>query len=295
MAPRSRRNTTKSGNASDAGEDENLDEYDILDIIAAIHALGEAQKQIVAFVKELKNLTPKPSEKTNDKDCTPREKVSQEKLAADVGKGPEKAPSFITQEDAIAMLEKELHRSSEDWKYSYDTPWPQAKGWGDKDANLMDFAPSLSDDDFTIDIPEEYNKEAAEEHVFNQEMMVVTLSLYLEGHINDVFIRQALVDTGSSVNILPLVVLTAAGVPTTKLVRSQISIKRFGNNSEETMGYIKINLMIGPIRSLTKFYMIDINVNKHRLVASTYHQCVKGRIRMRPICIPDRSIFRRLT
>ncbi|CAL2270463.1 unnamed protein product [Prunus armeniaca] len=110
--------------------------------------------------------------------------------------------------------------------------------------------------------------------------------LYLEGQINDMFIRRALVDTGSSVNILPLSVLTAAGIPLTKIVQSQTNISSFGNKSE-----------VGPIRSLTKFYVVDVDVayhallgrpwlNKHKLVVSTYHQCVKGRIGLRPLRIP---------
>lgn len=53
------------------------------------------------------------------------------------------------------------------WKYSkpqtYDTPWPQAKRWGDKDANLMDFPSSLSDEVITIDKPEEHNEGMSEE------------------------------------------------------------------------------------------------------------------------------------
>ncbi|KAB2635893.1 hypothetical protein D8674_026427 [Pyrus ussuriensis x Pyrus communis] len=94
MAPRSRRNTTKSGNALDASEvasrlnesqyegqhlesQENLDEYDMLDIITSIHAL-----EIAAFMKELKNSIPKPNEKASDKDCILREKASQEESAA---------------------------------------------------------------------------------------------------------------------------------------------------------------------------------------------------------------------
>ncbi|TQD75075.1 hypothetical protein C1H46_039393 [Malus baccata] len=90
MALRSRRNTTRNGNASDTGEaasrldesqregqrQENLDEYDMPDIIASIHALGEAQKEIDASVKELKNSIPKPNENANDKDCTPMEMAS---------------------------------------------------------------------------------------------------------------------------------------------------------------------------------------------------------------------------
>ncbi|KAB2633850.1 S ribonuclease [Pyrus ussuriensis x Pyrus communis] len=62
MAPRSRRNTTKSGNGLDAYEAAsqlNESQY----IITSIHALGEAQKEIAAFMKELKNSIPKPNEK----------------------------------------------------------------------------------------------------------------------------------------------------------------------------------------------------------------------------------------
>ncbi|KAB2615875.1 hypothetical protein D8674_022463 [Pyrus ussuriensis x Pyrus communis] len=86
-------------------------------IIVTIHALGEAQKEIAASVKELKNSILKPSEKASDKDCTPKKKASQEESAAAAGKGPKKALFFVTHEDVIAMLEKKLHRSSKDWKY----------------------------------------------------------------------------------------------------------------------------------------------------------------------------------
>ncbi|CAL8993068.1 unnamed protein product [Prunus brigantina] len=138
--------------------------------------------------------------------------------------------------------------------------------------------------------------------VFTDEYMEVPYpdhrrSLYLEGHINDVFVRRALVDTGSSVNILPLSVLTAAGIPLSKIVQSQTSISGFENKSEITMGHMQVNLKVGPIRSLTKFYVLDVDVayhallgrpwlNKHKLVVSTYHQCVKGRIGLRPLRIP---------
>ncbi|XP_061998968.1 uncharacterized protein LOC133716276 [Rosa rugosa] len=38
-----------------------------------------------------------------------------------------KAPSFVTQDDVVAMLEKELRRSSEDWKYAPQLPYPSSK------------------------------------------------------------------------------------------------------------------------------------------------------------------------
>ncbi|KAB2597262.1 hypothetical protein D8674_000182 [Pyrus ussuriensis x Pyrus communis] len=76
------------------------------DIIPAIHALGKAQREIAATVKELKNSILTLSEKASDKDSMPREKASQKESATIAGKDPEKTPSFITQEDFIAMLEK---------------------------------------------------------------------------------------------------------------------------------------------------------------------------------------------
>ncbi|CAN6695246.1 unnamed protein product [Malus baccata var. baccata] len=33
-------------------------------------------------------------------------------------------PSFVTQEDIIAMLENEVHMSSDDWKYVPEPPYP---------------------------------------------------------------------------------------------------------------------------------------------------------------------------
>ncbi|CAL2229622.1 unnamed protein product [Prunus armeniaca] len=47
----------------------------------------------------------------------------QEEFAA-AGKGSEqKGPSFVTQEDVVAMLEKALSRSQEDWKYIPQPPY----------------------------------------------------------------------------------------------------------------------------------------------------------------------------
>ncbi|KAB2615089.1 S ribonuclease [Pyrus ussuriensis x Pyrus communis] len=97
--PKSRRNITMSGNASDVCQaasrfdesqregshqesQENLDEYDMPDIITTIYALGEAQKEIVASL----------SEKASDKDYTLREKASQEESATAAGNGHEKTP-----------------------------------------------------------------------------------------------------------------------------------------------------------------------------------------------------------
>ncbi|XP_008227183.1 PREDICTED: uncharacterized protein LOC103326723 [Prunus mume] len=102
---------------------------------------------------------------------------------------------------------------------------------------------------------------------------------------------------GSSVKILPLSVLTVACISLSKIVQSQTNISGFRNKSEVTVGHMQVKLKVGPIRSLTKFYVVDMDVayhallgrpwlNKHKLVVFTYHQCVKGRIGLRPLRIP---------
>ncbi|CAL8998748.1 unnamed protein product, partial [Prunus brigantina] len=71
-----------------------------------MQAMGETQREMMDTIKELKNAASKPSED----DRRPQE----ESTAA--GKGSEqRGPSFVTQEDVVAMLEKELSRSQEDW------------------------------------------------------------------------------------------------------------------------------------------------------------------------------------
>lgn len=92
--------------------------FTLSDLIAAIHAMGEAQKEMADTIKELKNSVSKPNEEN--------ERHPQEESAA-AGKGSEqKGPSFVTQEDVIAMLEKELSRSQEDWKYIPQPPYPSS-------------------------------------------------------------------------------------------------------------------------------------------------------------------------
>ncbi|CAL2247644.1 unnamed protein product [Prunus armeniaca] len=92
--------------------------FTLTDLITAIQAMGETQREMMDTIKELKNVISKPSE---DDDKHPQEE------SAAVGKGSEqKGPSFVTQEDVVAMLEEELSRSQEDWKYIPQPPYPSS-------------------------------------------------------------------------------------------------------------------------------------------------------------------------
>ncbi|KAI5334590.1 hypothetical protein L3X38_024723 [Prunus dulcis] len=73
--------------------------FTLTNLVATIHAMGETQREMAETIKELKSSMPKPSEEN--------EKLPQKESAA-AGKGSEqKGPSFVTQEDVIAMLETE--------------------------------------------------------------------------------------------------------------------------------------------------------------------------------------------
>ncbi|CAL8136202.1 unnamed protein product [Prunus armeniaca] len=92
--------------------------FTLTDLVAAIRAMGETQREMAEMIKELKNSAPKPSEVN--------EKHPQEESTAARKESEQKGPSFVTQEDVVAMLEKELSRSQEDWKYLPQPPYPSS-------------------------------------------------------------------------------------------------------------------------------------------------------------------------
>ena len=75
-----------------------------------------------------------------------------------------------------------------------------------------------------------------------------------------------------------------------------MEVTGFGGRGEYTAGHIQLWLKVGPIASLARFHVVKTEVSyhvllgrpwlhKHRLVPSTYHQCVKGRLNGRMIRI----------
>ncbi|KAB2635424.1 hypothetical protein D8674_025958 [Pyrus ussuriensis x Pyrus communis] len=195
----------------------------MLDIIAAIHALGEAQKQIDAFVEELKNSIPKPIEKT------PPYPISILHILYPKG----------YKNLNLVLFNGKKGSPKEHISRFIDVLGPYA---GECNLRFKEFSKSLIDCAYTC-----------------QEMTAVTLY----------------------------------NLPNMEAVELYLSQEQ----SDETIGYIEIDLKISFFRSFTKFYVMDINVayhallgrpwiNKHRLVAFTHHQCIKGRIGPRLICIP---------
>ena len=120
---------------------------------------------------------------------------------------------------------------------------------------------------------------------------------YLMATINDVQIRRELVDTGASLNLIALSTLEAVGLAGKRILGAPMEITRFRGSAESTEGYVQLALRVGPIVALTRFHVINSEVSyhvllgrpwlhKYRLIPSTYHHCVKGRLNGRPVRIP---------
>jgi hypothetical protein len=124
--------------------------------------------------------------------------------------------------------------------------------------------------------------------------------LYVAAMINDVHIRQALVDTGASLNLIPTSTLDAARISRKKIQGIPMEVTGFGGAAEYTVGHIQLVLKVGPIVALIRFHVVNTAVSyhallgrpwlhKHKFVPSTYHQCVKGRLNGKPIRIPTNA------
>ncbi|CAL2224578.1 unnamed protein product [Prunus armeniaca] len=102
---------SESRQNSSLREEEHASEgaFTLTNLVAAIRAMGETQREMVDIIKELKSSVSKPSKEN--------ERPPQEEPIAAKGSSEQKEPSFVTHKDVIAMLEKKLSRSQGDWNY----------------------------------------------------------------------------------------------------------------------------------------------------------------------------------
>ena len=85
----------------------------------------------------------------------------------------------------------------------------------------------------------------ADEITFSDEDMEVRYldhrrPLYLAASINQIPIKRALVDTGTSVNLIPFSTLQAAGISESKIQGCLMEVTRFRGRDEYTIGHIQL-------------------------------------------------------
>lgn len=96
-----------------------------------------------------------------------------------------------------------------------------------------------------------------------------------------------MIDLGSSLDIILLSIFEVVRVPQNKITVRCIVALDFGGNATYTLGFIILDLIIGPMRPTTRFHLIYAyttyymllrrpRISRHRAIPSSYHQCLKA-------------------
>ncbi|OVA02093.1 hypothetical protein BVC80_1261g7 [Macleaya cordata] len=110
--------------------------------------------------------------------------------------------------------------------------------------------------------------------------------LYLPAKIQGMMLKRAFIDTGASLNLVPLNIIKALRVPAKHVIRMPTTVYGFGGYTQDTMGQVNLDVKVRPIHASTTFHIIDADtsyhvllgrpwLHKHKVIPSTYHQCVK--------------------
>ncbi|XP_026378576.1 uncharacterized protein LOC113273016 [Papaver somniferum] len=113
--------------------------------------------------------------------------------------------------------------------------------------------------------------------------------LYLTAFINKQPLKRAFIDGGASLNLISLHTLESLGVSKAAIKMRSTTVRGFGGQTHTGIGIVHLMMKIGPIRALTPFYVLEDDTTfhvllgpgwilNHKVVASTYHQCVNTNI-----------------
>jgi hypothetical protein len=111
-------------------------------------------------------------------------------------------------------------------------------------------------------------------------------SLYITGNCGGQKIDRILVDTGSSINIMPHKTLNTITLDVKNLSDENVIIHDFNQNSQKTLGAITLNLQCESLKAPIKFYGIDAEtsyrallgrpwLHSNQVIPSPLHQCLK--------------------
>lgn len=91
------------------------------------------------------------------------------------------------------------------------------------------------------------------------------LTIYAIASVNGVELKKAMLDSESSIDIITLVVLDAAGIPREK-IKQPIEVSRFRSYKTFTIRFVNLDLTIGQIKASHKFHVVDSQTSYHLLL-----------------------------
>ena len=95
-----------------------------------------------------------------------------------------------------------------------------------------------------------------------------------------------MIDNGATVNLMTLATYKSMEMGQERLVQQSTPLTSFNAGIVPTIGHIVAELQVGPIRSPTRFHVIDADtsyhlllgrpwIHEHKCVPSSLHQCLK--------------------
>ena len=113
-----------------------------------------------------------------------------------------------------------------------------------------------------------------------------TKALYITVKCKSHTVPRALLNNGSSLNIMPMSTLSRLPIDFSNLRKSQIVVRAFDGTKREILGNIKLSIQVGSCTFDSEFIVMDINpsyncllgrpwIHMASVVPSTLHQKVK--------------------
>lgn len=113
--------------------------------------------------------------------------------------------------------------------------------------------------------------------------------LYLTAYINKKPLKRAFIDGGASLNLISMHTLYILDVQRSAIRMRVATVKGFGGYAQTSIGIVNLVMKVGLIRAPTLFYVLEDDTTfhvllergwllNHKVVASTYHPCVKTNI-----------------
>ena len=90
--------------------------------------------------------------------------------------------------------------------------------------------------------------------------------LYVEAKVNELGVRRALVDNGASVNLMPKSIFETLPHGQERLIPHEVMLSGFASNKSKTLGHIMVDLKVGPLRSPTRFHILEEETSYHLLL-----------------------------
>lgn len=83
-----------------------------------------------------------------------------------------------------------------------------------------------------------------------------TRSFYVTASVNGVELQSAMLDWGSSINIISLAVLDAVGIPREWITRQPVKVSSFRGHITFSVGFVNLDITIGLTRTIRKLQVI---------------------------------------